>query len=170
MLRRIRGDESGFGLVELLIAMIVLAVGILAVIAVFTSGAVALRRASAVSTATAIADAQMERYRALRYATIGFDAGELASADADPVYTQDAPAGGQVVVPCASPPPPSCDPSRTAPGADGRSYRVNTYIVERSETSDGRPVKVVTVVVRDEGDAMKPLIREQSAFDQSTGT
>ena len=169
MLRRIRGDESGFGLVELLIAMIVLAVGILAVIAVFTSGAVALRRASAVSTATAIADAQMERYRALRYAAIGFDAGELVAATADPVYLQDAPVAAQVIVLCASPPPATCDPSRTAPGPDGRSYRVNTYIVERSETSDGRPVKVVTIVVRDEADLAKALVRQQSTFDRSFG-
>ena len=169
MLTRIRREETGFGLVELLAAMMVLAVGILAVVAAFTSGTVALRRASALSTATAIADAQMERYRAIRYAAIGFEAAELASANADPVYTQDAPAGGQVVVPCASPPPPSCDPSRTAPGADGRSYRVNTYIVERSETSDGRPVKVVTVVVRDEADLAKALVRQQSTFDRSFG-
>ena len=56
-------DERGVGLVELLIALMVLNIGIFATVAAFTSGAVAIRRASHVSTASAIADKQMEAYR-----------------------------------------------------------------------------------------------------------
>jgi prepilin-type N-terminal cleavage/methylation domain-containing protein len=181
MLTRIREDESGFGLVELLIAMMILSIGVLAIVAAFSSGAVALRRASGLSTATAIADTHMERFRAIRYSAIGFDGGELAQAGTDQVYTGDAPkdaAGAlvpQVVVTCASPLPPNCDPSRSVTGPDGKPYRVSTYIVERVETHDsagsdvGRPVKVVTVVVRDERDLTKALIRQQSTFDRSFG-
>ena len=66
MKRRIR-EEAGFGLIELLIAMVMLNVGILALVAAFNSGIVALSRSSQVSTAAAIADQKMELYRGLTY-------------------------------------------------------------------------------------------------------
>src|ERR1051325_1987118 len=65
--------ERGFGLVELLIAMVMLNVGILAIVAAFNSGTFALKRASRISTSTALADKQMELYRALPYASISLD-------------------------------------------------------------------------------------------------
>src|SRR4029078_1424860 len=49
-------EDRGVGLIELLIALLVLNIGIFATFAAFTSGAVALRHASHVSTATALAD------------------------------------------------------------------------------------------------------------------
>ena len=63
-------DDRGVGLVELLIALLVLNVGIFATLAAFTSGALALRRASHVSTASAIADQEMETLRDSSYSTI----------------------------------------------------------------------------------------------------
>src|SRR5438045_4138045 len=72
VLARLR-NEKGFGLLELLMAMTMLNIGILALVAAFNSGAVALQRASRVSTAAALADTQMERYRAILYSTIGLD-------------------------------------------------------------------------------------------------
>src|SRR3712207_8248851 len=104
MVERLRRDESGFGLVELLIAMTVLSVGILATIAAFTSGSFALQRASKLSTATAIADAQMERYRAIRYDSIALTQSSLDVAPAD--YATDGryptdPATRVVVTTCA---------------------------------------------------------------------
>jgi Tfp pilus assembly protein PilV len=66
---RIR-DERGVGLVELLIALLVLNVGLFATLGAFTSGALALQRASHVSTASAIADQEMEKLRDSSYATI----------------------------------------------------------------------------------------------------
>jgi Tfp pilus assembly protein PilE len=59
-------EEKGFGLIELVIAMVLLNVGILALVAAFQSGAVALGRASAASNGTAVADKVMETYRGLR--------------------------------------------------------------------------------------------------------
>jgi Tfp pilus assembly protein PilV len=53
-------EDRGVGLIELLIALLVLNLGIFATFAAFTSGAVALRHASNVSTATALADKTME--------------------------------------------------------------------------------------------------------------
>ena len=69
MKRRACG-EDGFGLIELLIAMVMLNVGILAIVAAFNSGIVSLARSSHISTATALADVQMERYRAQTYGCI----------------------------------------------------------------------------------------------------
>jgi Tfp pilus assembly protein PilV len=48
-------DESGFGMLELLMAMVMLNVGILAVVAAFSSGSASLARANRVSTAGALA-------------------------------------------------------------------------------------------------------------------
>ena len=67
---RLRGDERGFGLVELLIALLVLNVGIFATLAAFNAGTLALRRASMASTAGAMADTEMERFRSLTYAQV----------------------------------------------------------------------------------------------------
>jgi Tfp pilus assembly protein PilV len=53
--------EDGLGLVELLIALLVLNVGIFATIGAFTSAAATIRRASHTSTAAAIADQEMEQ-------------------------------------------------------------------------------------------------------------
>jgi Tfp pilus assembly protein PilV len=68
-------DERGVGLVELLIALIVLNVGLFATLGAFTSGGLALRRASHVSTASAIADKQMEAFRDASYSSIPTTAG-----------------------------------------------------------------------------------------------
>src|SRR5260221_13659886 len=61
-----RSNESGMALFELLMAMVVLNIGLLALIATFQSGAMALRRAAVVSNGAAVADKVMETYRALQ--------------------------------------------------------------------------------------------------------
>lgn len=63
-------SSTGFGLVELLIALLVLNVGIFAVVAAFNAGALAIRRASHVSAAAAVADKQLEAFRDAAYANI----------------------------------------------------------------------------------------------------
>ncbi|HEU5243530.1 MAG TPA: hypothetical protein VFU33_03940, partial [Gaiellaceae bacterium] len=69
LVAKLRG-EDGLGLVELLIALLVLNVGIFATLGAFTSAATAINRASHVSTASAVADKQMETYRDTAYASI----------------------------------------------------------------------------------------------------
>jgi Tfp pilus assembly protein PilV len=72
--------EDGFGMIELLAAMVVMLVGILAVFSLFQAGMVQLRRASTATTAAAIADSEMEHFRAIRYDSIGLaDAAVLAT-------------------------------------------------------------------------------------------
>ena len=66
-------DESGMGLIELLIAMVVLNVGLFAVIGVFNGATVAIARAATISSATAVADKQMEIYRSLQNCAIWLD-------------------------------------------------------------------------------------------------
>jgi Tfp pilus assembly protein PilV len=70
-LRRRARDEGGFGMIELLAAMTVMLIGIFAVFAVFQAGIVQIRRASTITTATAIADSEMEKFRAIKYDSIG---------------------------------------------------------------------------------------------------
>jgi type II secretory pathway pseudopilin PulG len=66
-------SEGGFGLIELLMAMVMLNVGILAIVASYNAGIVSLNRASRLSTASTLADAQMELYRALTWSAIALD-------------------------------------------------------------------------------------------------
>jgi len=62
--------EDGVGLIELLIALLVLNIGIFATFGAFTSAAVTLRRASQTSTAAAIADQEVEALHNSKYSSI----------------------------------------------------------------------------------------------------
>ena len=159
-------SENGFGMLEMLISLTILNVGVLAVIAAFNSGAISLRRASEISSAAAVGDKQMELYRAIKYTAISLDTASVTAADAtykaDAAYT----AGTQLTATC-SPITNSCNPSRTTTGPDGKSYRVDTYIISQTPTG-GRALKLVTVVVR-RSTGLKALARVASTFDASTG-
>lgn len=78
--------EGGFGLVELLIAMIVLQVALFAIIGAFGADSVALGRASRVDSAASLADQQMELYRTMPYDAIGLD---TANAPTSGTYVGD---------------------------------------------------------------------------------
>ena len=160
-------DQEGFGLIELLIAMVILNIGLLAIIASFQAGIITLSRASKVTTAAVLGDQQMELYRSINYDSI-----RLASATIPTVapYTTDpAYSATQITSPtCPGPSyPDECNASRTVTGADGKSYRVDTYIIQTTPTG-GRPVKQVTIVVRD-GDLSRVYVRQATSFDQATG-
>jgi Tfp pilus assembly protein PilE len=160
-------SEGGFGLIELLMSMTMLNIGILALVAAFQSGALALQRANKLSTAAAIADIQLERFRAVEYAAIAVDATALATADS--TYTSYY-SGSQVTTTCTTPLPIECDPSRALTGPDGKRYRIDSYVVYDTPSS-GRVLKKVTLVVRDgQNLAGAPLATVQSTFDQATGS
>jgi Tfp pilus assembly protein PilV len=178
VIARLRTQE-GFGLVELLISMVMLNIGILAIVAAFNSGALALKRAGELSTAAVVADKQMERYRALKWTEIALDSTAVTSANADPTYQCDIAnkidpvgtcGGANQETPqlrtCATLTP-QCDPRQSVFGPDQRPYRVDTYIVSQTPPT-GRPVKLVTIVVR-RGTDLRQLARVSSSFDESSG-
>jgi len=144
--RRRLQSEGGFGLIELLIAMTIMAIGISAIVAGFSSGILALNRANRTSTAGTLADRQMEAYRALPYGSIALSS-EPSTAPYTPL-TGDAQNGtfditacagscvfvtGTEVAYCNVAPttfPAPCTPVQSSvTGPDGHVYRVDTYIV-----------------------------------------
>jgi hypothetical protein len=145
-------------------------------VAAFNSGIFALNRASRISTASVLADAQMELYRALTYSSIALDSTSLGSVDN--TYRCDSALGGscpnstsgEVTATCSgSPVANECNPSRIVTGADRKNYRVDTYVTTTAPPS-GRSVKLVTVVVRNAATlSARPFARLSSTFDQSTG-
>ena len=169
MVRKRLRSEGGFGLVELLIAMVMLNIGLVAVVAAFSSGIVSLNRASRITTAAVIADQQMELYRALTYASIRLDTGAVGTTDTK--YRNDPVLGGSITgLVTASCPgaPDECTPSRKVVGADRKDYRLDSYITQYTPTG-GRAVKKVTVVVRDWNNLAVTFARQASTFDLSTG-
>jgi len=174
----LRKDESGFGIIELVIAMVLLSVGILALASAFTSGSVALRRASRTATATAIADAQLERYRAVRYCAIYLEPATVPAGGSNywtgfvgPLVTTRGASCPDVVPAEAVTARRDLLPGQTP---DGHRYRVDTYIVEGVPTTTpvalSQSVKTVTVVVRDWNYLTRQLVRQTSTFHLATGS
>jgi type II secretory pathway pseudopilin PulG len=173
-------EESGFGLLELLMAMVMLNVGILAIVAAFSSGNAALARASRISTASALANKQMEVYRGVKYENIVLVTSEWNAATSDSTYTADtvyqqnmqSPVAPKALVATvascpANVPTTACDPSYTTTGADHRSYRVDTYLYYDAP-GGGAQLKTITVVVRPSTDTSRVYARVSSTFDSST--
>lgn len=142
-------SQQGFALIEMLVAIVVINVGLLAMLLALNSGMVTLRRSAETSTASAIADQQLERFRARAYAAIYLDTTSLAATDS--TYQADAAYSASQVSQTCSPLVAACTPSQTVTGPDGRTYRVDTYVVS-VVPSGGQAVKQITVVVRKPGD------------------
>jgi type II secretory pathway pseudopilin PulG len=164
--------EEGFGLVELSIAMAIMALALLTLVAALTAGEITLQRADAEGTAGTLADRQMEKYRAMLYSSIMLNSATVTTAQGNSVYTGDtAYSASQVTGTCTLTSwPDPCNPMQSSvSGPDKRTYRVDTYITYYTPTN-GRQLKVITVVVRDPNNVTGPaLARLQSRFDQSTG-
>jgi len=179
-MRRCRREE-GFGLIELLIAMTLLSVALLALFAAYSSGYTALKRATRVATATLLADSQMDRYRALQYANIQLNTSCGTSCNEDTTYTSDSAYSSTAQVTGCSTTDASCIPTQTVTGADGNSYRIDSFIAYNCTSGtlstspsltcgSGQPipVKLVTVVVRKSTGGT--WTREQSTFTALTGS
>jgi type II secretory pathway pseudopilin PulG len=166
--------EAGFGLVELLIAMTMLSLGILAVFGAFLSSETAIRRASENTTAMTIADSTIEPFFSVRNTQIGLTAAALTAADsthkADAAYKAADVDGdsilneaGEAVTLASS----TFAPTSTVTGADGRSYRVDLYLSWRA-VSGGRNVKEATILVRKANES-RIIARVVSSFDAASG-
>jgi len=141
-------SQQGFALIEMLVAIVVINVGLLAILLALNSGMVTLRRTAETSTASALADQQLERFRARSYSAIYLDTTSLAATDT--TYQTDSAYSASQVSQTCSPLVSACTPSQTVTGPDGRSYRVDTYVVS-VVPSGGLAVKQITVVVRKPG-------------------
>jgi type II secretory pathway pseudopilin PulG len=133
-------------LIELLAAMVVMAIGIAALVAGFSSGVLSINRAREASTAGTLADKQMELYRQAPFTSL-------------PVTLQT---------------------PTTPTGADGRTYwmqvdgawtcAVGTYSAGScSGTPASRPLKLLTITVRNGSPTAKLLFTQTATFDASTG-
>jgi prepilin-type N-terminal cleavage/methylation domain-containing protein len=180
-LRRRAAADDGFGLIELLIAMAMLAIGIAALLTVFVSSAVSLRRAGEKGTALTLADTQMEKYRTRTFTYVRIDGTQIPTSgtyvtanSTDPTIppsTNQAVAGSNGDAACTTPVPAACLPVQNVTGPDGHAYRVDTYVnyVNNNSTlsirtpASGLTLKRVTVVVRD-GTTGTVMARESSAF------
>ncbi|MEX0673787.1 MAG: prepilin-type N-terminal cleavage/methylation domain-containing protein [Gaiellaceae bacterium] len=179
-------SQGGFGLVEMVIALVLLNVGLLALVGSLNSGAVAVARASKISAATNLGDQQLSLYRALTWNALALDDSSVASLvgsdneySCDDALKIDTTAGCSASnrktmstsTECASPLPTQCIPSRTVIGQGGGSYRIDTYIVVEAPTGvpQARPVRIVTVVVRDGNDPTHVWARLSSTFEQTLG-
>jgi type II secretory pathway pseudopilin PulG len=189
--RRLR-REDGQGLIELIVALTILAVGIGAVLTVLTGSALSLQRSDQKGTALTLAETQIELDRNLAYDDIrladsAWSAAPLTNA-ADPYFTAhssdstipsgaksgeitDTTTGSACALPLAD--HPECEPVRTVSGAaspDHRSYRIDTYITNitpkdavGADVAD--PLRQVTVVVRNAQIASLPILaRNTSTF------
>src|SRR5262249_19300934 len=122
--------EDGFGLVELMIAMTVMAIGIAAIVSGFSSGILAVSRASQTSTAGPLADKQMEAYRAIPYKSI------MVTPTSDSTYAGDP----------AIAPPLFALTTTTSPGWSTDQYD-GTYCAGTTQLSAGSSVNATSVTV-----------------------
>ena len=182
---RLRGEE-GFGLIELLIAMLVMALGIMAIVAGFSSGIVALSNASRTGTAGTLADRQMEAYRALPYSEHprSRTATPDATYTADPAYDSRTRFRPTQRVPSSTPTLHARADAGLGPHRARRQELSPRHVhrwscpvgTPRPRTPRHRllrrtrraPVKKVTVVVRDGANPSKTYVRETSTFDAAT--
>ena len=186
LLRRVAGSD-GFGIIEVVVAMVILSLAIMALMSVFTASALSLHRSGQRGTAVSMAESQMEIYRTLAFTGIRIDGTLIPTASTNtyvsghtadasiPPSTGQALAGqnGDAACPSATLPA-ACYPVQTVTGADGRSYTVDTYVdyvnsdgtLSIATPASGLTLKLVTVVVRDPTTGTV-LANDSSAFHSS---
>lgn len=177
--------EEAQGLVELIVALTVLAIGIGSLLTLLTSSALSLQRSDQKGTALVLAEKQIELYRGVVYKDIRLDQNSLNNiATIDPLglYTSanssdsDIPvasgqlsdtAAGGVTTDCPDlAVPVECAPVQpNVTGPDHRRYRIDTYIhQDYPNGSAGEPVATVFVDVRDGANPRRILARSSSTF------
>jgi len=144
--------EDGVTLIEVLIAMVVMAVGVAALVAGFSSGILSIRRAHLAATSAALADKQMELYRKAAFTSLtpGALSGGTQTGSDGRAYWVGATISWTCVVG-----PANTTTSATAPACSG--------------TPASRPVKLVSVEVHNGSTSAAPLLfSENATFDSST--
>jgi prepilin-type N-terminal cleavage/methylation domain-containing protein len=186
--RRSVAEQSGFTLIEMLAAMMILTIAVSALIMVFLAAGLSVHRSAQRGTAVAVAEAQLEVYRTVKFADIRLNSSLIPTASTDtyvsghssdsniPLSTNQA-VGGDANNDHACPDtsyPAACLPVQTVTGADGRTYTLQTYIdyvnsdstLSATSPASGLTLKRVTVVVRDP--ATNGILTEDSSAFQSS--
>src|SRR6185312_3852560 len=78
--------EEGQGLIELIVALTILAVGIGSLLTLLTSSSLSLQRSGQKGTALVLAEKQLELYRSVGYRDIRLDDALVAAIPASSVY------------------------------------------------------------------------------------
>ena len=178
--------ELGQGIIELLISMVILAVGVGALLSVMAAGALSLQRSDQKGTALTLAENQLELYRGVSYPNIRLSAASWPSSGSIYVTANSSdatiPPGTSTsevldtAVPCTGADLTAlCSPVQTVTGPDHRRYEIDTYVTScpnaaiTSCPATADPVKQVFVVVRDADKAGLPVVaRNASIFSSST--
>lgn len=169
LVARLRAEE-GLGLVELLIALVVMNVAIFALMGAFGASTASVIRAGRVGTGTVLAERQLELYRGMLWTSIGLHGGLVSSASGDATHQSDAAASDpQTANPACTTTAPACQPIQNVTGPDGKAYRMDTYVSTLSAVTGGRAVKRATVVVRSTADLDTTVARLQTTFDRASG-
>jgi Tfp pilus assembly protein PilV len=164
-------SESGFLTIELMAAVLIITVSLLALMAAYDQSFFSIHSSAKTSAAGQLAENQLELYASLPYSSIGLDSTTLTTKKStDPNYSSDESAlpgtGSDVIITgCGS--SAQCSPVQTLTGSDGKSYKLETFI--RALTNNSASTwteKVVTVVVRDLSTSGFPkVLTVQTAFD-----
>jgi Tfp pilus assembly protein PilE len=198
-------DERGMGLIELVAAMVVITIALLALMASYDQAFFSLHSAARKTAAASLAETQLELYSAIyvpqktattttltsttvtttqasTFGSIGLSSSLVTTAKAsDPFYSTDeaslVPAGTtEVTNASCTTTAAQCEPVQTSvTGSDGKSYRVETFIrdISQSLTCQGQTTtcgsvqeRDVTVIVRDPNVSGTPRVYEvTSAYD-----
>ena len=125
-------SEDGFLMIELVAAVLIISVALLALIGAYSLGYFAINSSGQTTSAGLLANNQLELYAAIPYASIGLDATTLASVKStDAYYSTDEtalPGSGSdaTISSCGS--SAQCSPVQTITGGDHKTYKVETFI------------------------------------------
>jgi len=181
VLERLR-HESGQGIIELVVTMVVISLALLALAASYDTGFLSLHDSARKLAAANLAQKQLELYAAIPVTSLGLDTTTLATVKSkDTTYVSDeaglSPTGTDVTNTCGTSSycmPVQCTPAATCSypvtlsedpvGSDGKHYKVETFI--RKVTSGTTSEYDVTVIVRDPNTSGTPVVYESTtAFD-----
>ncbi len=164
-------NEDGFLTIELMVAIVLITVAILALMAAYGGAFSSLHSSGQTSSAGLLAENQLELYASLPYASVGLDSSTLTTVKAtDANYSTDEaalPGSGSDVTITGCGTSAQCSPKQTLTGSDHHAYKLETFIrLLANPSATSWSEKVVTVIVRDETQSGAPKIATlQTAFD-----
>jgi Tfp pilus assembly protein PilV len=186
MLSRLH-HEHGQGMIEMILAMVVITIAVLALMASYDEAFFSLHSSARKTAAASLAESQLELYSAsysvqANFSSIGLSSSLVTTAKAsDPFYSTDeaslTPSStSEVPNPSCTTTTAQCKPVQTSvTGSDGKKYRVETFIRDVSQTltctttppCPTTPERDVTVIVRDPNVSGTPSVYTvTAAFDQ----